>query len=147
MQDRSGVADAVTRACTAGAGTVQALAEEVGVSYAALCSWSRARRHPPAHRLETLADVLDSRAERLRDIASELREHARLDRPGATPPAVTAPSAAERERAAPAGAELSRDTRETPSRSPRPWAQALPEYPRPGRDRAAASPPLVDVQR
>jgi DNA-binding transcriptional regulator YdaS (Cro superfamily) len=76
MADRTAVAESVARACTASAGTVQALAEEVGVSYAALCSWSRGRRQPPPHRLSTLADVLDRRAERLRALANELRGHA-----------------------------------------------------------------------
>jgi DNA-binding transcriptional regulator YdaS (Cro superfamily) len=72
--DRTAVADSVARACTESAGTVQALAEEVGVSYAALCSWSRGRRRPPPHRLETLASVLDDRAERLRSAAQALRQ-------------------------------------------------------------------------
>jgi transcriptional regulator with XRE-family HTH domain len=72
MADRTAVAESVARACTASAGTVQALAEEVGVSYAALCSWSRGRRHPPAHRLRTLADVLDERSQRLQALAAEL---------------------------------------------------------------------------
>lgn len=74
--DRSVIASSVATACTESAGTVQALAEEVGVSYAALCSWSRGRRRPPAHRLEKLADVLDDRAGRLTALAQQLREHA-----------------------------------------------------------------------
>lgn len=74
--DRSLIASSVATACTESAGTVQALAEEVGVSYAALCSWSRGRRRPPAHRLQKLADVLDDRAERLTAIAQQLREQA-----------------------------------------------------------------------
>lgn len=73
MADRTAVAESVARACTASAGTVQALAEEVGVSYAALCSWSRGRRQPPPHRLRKLADVMEDRAQRLRDLAIELR--------------------------------------------------------------------------
>lgn len=71
--DQPTVPEAVSRACTESAGTVQALAREVGVSYAALCSWSRGRRQPPPHRLRRLADVLDVRAERLREVAAELR--------------------------------------------------------------------------
>jgi transcriptional regulator with XRE-family HTH domain len=74
--DRSTIAASVATACTESAGTVQALAEEVGVSYAALCSWSRGRRRPPPHRLLKLAEVLDSRAERLREIAAGLRAQA-----------------------------------------------------------------------
>jgi transcriptional regulator with XRE-family HTH domain len=143
MQDRSGVADAVTRACTAGAGTVQALAEEVGVSYAALCSWSRARRQPPAHRLRKLADVLESRAEQLREIAVELRSRAGDGPPAAT--RIAAPSAG-RPAALPLGiAAGPREQRgDGASRSPRPWAQALPEHTRISRerDRAAAAPAL-----
>lgn len=135
MQDRSGVADAVTRACNAGAGTVQALAEEVGVSYAALCSWSRARRHPPAHRLNKLADVLDSRADQLRDIAAELRSRAIAD---------DAPAAPSRDRRSPSDDGLSiapRDDRADATR--RSWAQ-LPDSARSQRDRAASA-RLLDV--
>jgi transcriptional regulator with XRE-family HTH domain len=76
MVDRTAVAESVARACTASAGTVQALAQEVGVSYAALCSWSRGRRQPPAHRLRKLADVLEARAQRMRELAVELRAQA-----------------------------------------------------------------------
>jgi transcriptional regulator with XRE-family HTH domain len=76
MTDRSTIAAAVASACTESAGTVQALAEEVGVSYAALCSWSRGRRRPPAHRLQKLAEVMDRRAERLQQLANELRQQA-----------------------------------------------------------------------
>jgi transcriptional regulator with XRE-family HTH domain len=75
-QHRSAIAESVANACTESAGTVQALAEEVGVSYAALCSWSRGRRHPPARRLVRLAEVLDRRAERLRELAAVLRQQA-----------------------------------------------------------------------
>jgi transcriptional regulator with XRE-family HTH domain len=74
--DRTAIADSVAAACTESAGTVQALAEEVGVSYAALCSWSRGRRTPPPHRLMKLADVLEDRAERLWVLAAELRVRA-----------------------------------------------------------------------
>jgi transcriptional regulator with XRE-family HTH domain len=86
------VPQTVTRACTESAGTVQALAQEVGVSYAALCSWSRGRRQPPPHRLRRLADVLENRAERLREIAAELRAHtdAVSPRPAAEPVAARA---------------------------------------------------------
>jgi hypothetical protein len=52
------------------------LAQEVGVSYAALCSWSRGRRQPPSHRLRKLADVLEDRAQRMRELAVELRAQA-----------------------------------------------------------------------
>jgi transcriptional regulator with XRE-family HTH domain len=76
MSNRSTISESVANACTESAGTVQALAEEVGVSYAALCSWSRGRRRPPAHRLLKLAEVMDSRAERLRELAIELRQQA-----------------------------------------------------------------------
>ncbi|HSJ25452.1 MAG TPA: helix-turn-helix transcriptional regulator [Longimicrobiales bacterium] len=74
--ERTAVAMSVANACTESAGTVQALADEVGVSYAALCSWSRGRRRPPAHRLLKLADVMEDRAERLRALAGVLRQHA-----------------------------------------------------------------------
>lgn len=85
MSETGRVPEVVSRACTEGAGTVQALAEEVGVSYAALCSWSRGRRQPPAHRLRKLAEVLDNRAERLRLIAAELRGMAGEAAPRAQP--------------------------------------------------------------
>jgi transcriptional regulator with XRE-family HTH domain len=80
---RREVPETVSRACTESAGTVQALASEVGVSYAALCSWSRGRRQPPPHRLRRLADVLDDRSERLREIAGELRACADGNSPAA----------------------------------------------------------------
>jgi transcriptional regulator with XRE-family HTH domain len=143
MQDRSAVADAVTRACSASAGTVQALAEEVGVSYAALCSWSRERRHPPGQRLAKLAEVLDSRAERLQQIAAELRDLAGHTAATAAPGSAATPLAAP---SAPLGITAARDQRtEAGSRSSRPWAQGLPDHTR-TRDRAAAAPQLVDAQ-
>jgi transcriptional regulator with XRE-family HTH domain len=87
------VPQTVARACTESAGTVQALAQEVGVSYAALCSWSRGRRQPPAHRLRRLADVLEDRAGRLREIAAELRTLTENDaRRAAAPLAIAADS-------------------------------------------------------
>jgi transcriptional regulator with XRE-family HTH domain len=102
QQDRQAVAQTVDRACTAGAGTVQALAEEVGVSYAALCSWSRGRRQPPAHRLRKLAEVLDSRAGLLHQLADELRMRADEKSSGAPAAVVPAPAAASEGTAAPA---------------------------------------------
>jgi transcriptional regulator with XRE-family HTH domain len=136
MQDRSGVADAVTRACTASAGTVQALAEEVGVSYAALCSWSRARRQPPPHRLRKLADVLESRAERLRDIAGELRALA-----ADAAPVVTIAAG---ERAAGLAAVAGESQPAGVARPQRSWSTGLADQARAARERAAA--PLVDAR-
>lgn len=94
--ERSAVAMSVANACTESAGTVQALADEVGVSYAALCSWSRGRRRPPAHRLMKLADVMEDRAERLRALAGVLRQHAGAgsgNAPAGTSPAGSGPTA------------------------------------------------------
>jgi transcriptional regulator with XRE-family HTH domain len=105
QQDRQAVAQTVDRACTAGAGTVQALAEEVGVSYAALCSWSRGRRQPPAHRLRKLAEVLDSRAGLLHELADELRMRADEKSAGAPAAVVPAPEAAPEGTAASLAAE------------------------------------------
>jgi transcriptional regulator with XRE-family HTH domain len=93
---RREVPETVSRACTESAGTVQALANEVGVSYAALCSWSRGRRQPPPHRLRRLADVLDDRAERLREIADELRACADVNSPAATQASESSPTPEER---------------------------------------------------
>jgi transcriptional regulator with XRE-family HTH domain len=123
---RSDVAQTVSRACTESAGTVQALAQEVGVSYAALCSWSRGRRQPPPHRLHRLADVLEDRAERLRAVAAELRERAAEPRASRARPGSA--------RAHPAGDGAGRPDM---SRAPAPLQPALVVEPA---DRMAAAP-------
>jgi hypothetical protein len=136
--DRAVIADSVAHACTESAGTVQALADEVGVSYAALCSWSRGRRRPPPHRLVKLAEVLDSRAERLRELADGLRLQAGHPPRSATraanemspgnPDARSAPGTPREggaERTALPIAASSRDSarESTRGRAPRSWAE------------------------
>lgn len=48
-------------------------AEQAGVSYAAFRSWAYGQRVPPPDKVAELADALDARAERLRQLAQELR--------------------------------------------------------------------------
>lgn len=51
-------------------------AEQAGVSYPAFRSWAYGRRVPSTDRVEDLADALDARADRLRQLARELRSAA-----------------------------------------------------------------------
>jgi transcriptional regulator with XRE-family HTH domain len=142
-QNRTAISESVARACTESAGTVQALAEEVGVSYAALCSWSRGRRKPPAHRLRRLAEVLDTRAERLREVAGLLRRQAGDgDGVAATPLTAVDGSAGRRPAADVTPLAARARNGESPSdraRLARHWAEATSEQARITRDRAAAA--------
>jgi transcriptional regulator with XRE-family HTH domain len=151
--DRAAIAGSVATACTESAGTVQALAEEVGVSYAALCSWSRGRRRPPPHRLLKLAEVLDTRAERLRELADELRQLAgqapmAADGAGVAAPdarpiaAVRAPAASPS--ALPLAASPSRgDTAAGAGRPGRAWADPARQRAQPTRPGGIPLPPAA----
>jgi transcriptional regulator with XRE-family HTH domain len=55
------------------AGRMEDVAQEAGVSYSALYSWATGRRRPGRRNLEKLARLAEERAERLEDLAEELR--------------------------------------------------------------------------
>jgi transcriptional regulator with XRE-family HTH domain len=55
------------------AGRVEDVAEETGVSYSALYSWSTGRRRPGPQNVEKLAELADQRARRLARLAERLR--------------------------------------------------------------------------
>lgn len=67
----------IRNALDAAAGSVEELAEEVGVKPHTLWSWASGRRSPRPENLEALADVLANRGEGLSEIAEELREEAK----------------------------------------------------------------------
>jgi len=53
--------------------SMRQLAEEAGLSYDALRSWATDRRTPRLENLESLAAALERRAERLSEVAGEIR--------------------------------------------------------------------------
>lgn len=55
------------------AGRLEDVAEEAGVSYSALYSWSTGRRRPSRENLKRLAGVAAQRAERLARVAERLQ--------------------------------------------------------------------------
>lgn len=56
--------------------TVEALAEEAGVTRHSIYSWASGRRNPTPESLAKLADALEKRGGELTDLARELREAA-----------------------------------------------------------------------
>lgn len=66
----------VQEALDAAAGSVEELAEEVGVKPHTLWSWRSGRRKPRPENVEALADVLERRGGRLSALAGELRASA-----------------------------------------------------------------------
>lgn len=57
-------------------GSVEALAEAVGVVPATLWAWAAGRRSPRRENLEALADALEARGDTLHRLAGEVREAA-----------------------------------------------------------------------
>lgn len=55
------------------AGSIEELADEVGVSYATLYGWATDRRSPTTDHLLDLAKIADERADDLRQTAAQLR--------------------------------------------------------------------------
>jgi transcriptional regulator with XRE-family HTH domain len=66
----------ISEALSETAGDLQALADEVGVSYATLHAWKTGRRNPTTENLARLADAIGARGERMRELAEELRKAA-----------------------------------------------------------------------
>lgn len=56
------------------AGSIERLADEVGVTYATLYGWATDRRRPSAEHLLELARVTDERSDALREAAARLRK-------------------------------------------------------------------------
>ncbi len=56
------------------AGSVDQLAEEIGVSGHSLWGWVAGRRNPTIENLEKLAAVLEGRSVRLADVAKQLKK-------------------------------------------------------------------------
>lgn len=69
------------------AGSIENLAEEAGVSYAALYGWASGRRNPTAENLLALAKVADRRSDSLRELAASIRALAKgeEEHPGPLP--------------------------------------------------------------
>lgn len=57
-------------------GSVEVLAEAVGVVPATLWAWAAGRRRPQRENLEALADALERRGGELLELAQEIREAA-----------------------------------------------------------------------
>lgn len=58
------------------AGSVDALASELGVSYHTLWGWKAGRRTPNAHAVRHFADTVERRSTELGQVAEQLREAA-----------------------------------------------------------------------
>jgi transcriptional regulator with XRE-family HTH domain len=67
----------IQRALEEGPFSIRALAEDAGISYDSLYSWARGRRTPKPENLRQVADGFDRRAERLKELAEELRKAAK----------------------------------------------------------------------
>jgi transcriptional regulator with XRE-family HTH domain len=63
----------IQQALRTAAGSLEDLAEEVGVTYASLKAWADDRRNPSPENLARLADALERRGGELTKLAAELR--------------------------------------------------------------------------
>ena len=68
--------DMIGQALRRAAGSLEDLADEVGVTYASLKAWADGRRNPSPENLVRLADALDSRSGDLQELAEGLRKAA-----------------------------------------------------------------------
>lgn len=68
--------DTIREALEAGTGSVEKLADAVGVVPATLWAWAAGRRQPRPENLRRLADALEARGDALHGMASKLREAA-----------------------------------------------------------------------
>jgi len=64
----------IRRALEAATGTVESLAEEVGVGAATLWAWAAGRRRPRRENLRRLADALERGGTDLTSLANKIRE-------------------------------------------------------------------------
>ena len=55
------------------AGRMEDVAQEAGVSYSALYSWATGRRRPGRRNLQKLAKLAEQRAQRLEELAGQLK--------------------------------------------------------------------------
>lgn len=67
----------VQRVLREGPFSMRQLAEDAGLKYDVLRGWAIGRRTPTAENVSRMADGFERRAERLREIADELREAAK----------------------------------------------------------------------
>lgn len=74
MGDDESTAALVKRALDATTGSVEDLAEEVGVSPHTIWAWAKGRRSPRPENLRKLAEVLEKRGRLLSSIADDLRQ-------------------------------------------------------------------------
>jgi transcriptional regulator with XRE-family HTH domain len=70
------LADLIQRVLESGTCSLQQLAEEAGISYDSLYSWAKGRRVPRGENLRELASSFEDRADRLKNLAAELRRAA-----------------------------------------------------------------------
>lgn len=66
----------IQKALKAAPFTLRDLAAEIGGSYGTLREWARGARTPSDENVNRIADGLEARAERLRELAQELRSAA-----------------------------------------------------------------------
>lgn len=76
MTPRERVTMFVQKALREGPFSMRELADDEGLSYGVVRSWSMGRRTPEPENLRKLAAAFDARAERLRQLAQELRSAA-----------------------------------------------------------------------
>lgn len=73
MEDQSGL---IQRALEEGPFSIRDLAVDAGISYDSLYSWARGRRTAKPENLCQVADAFERRAERLRELATAMRNAA-----------------------------------------------------------------------
>lgn len=76
MGDDESTAALVKRALDATTGSVEDLAEEVGVSAHAIWAWAKGRRSPKPENRRKLAEALEQRGRDLMTLAEDLSEDA-----------------------------------------------------------------------
>ena len=67
----------IRQALRRAAGSLEDLADEVGVTYASLKAWADGRRNPSPENLVRLADALETRSGDLHALAEEIRKAAK----------------------------------------------------------------------
>lgn len=69
--------DMIQRVLDEGTASVEDLAREAGLSPHSLWAWANERRNPSPESLRQLADALEGRSGRLKEISGQLRDEAR----------------------------------------------------------------------